>query len=144
MEPRAFLKLAKQLLVQDEDEAALRSSVSRSYYALFNLMAKFVVDNIERLPKIATDHETIRRYFNNCMMPEVKELASNLNDLRGDRNDSDYDLKSNRFQDPFIVNLIFKKAEITFNSFERITTKKENKERIVSDIQAYKRKFTHH
>jgi len=40
MEPKAFLDLAAKLSKNTSDEASLRSSVSRSYYALFNTTAQ--------------------------------------------------------------------------------------------------------
>ncbi|MBN1972459.1 MAG: hypothetical protein JW787_02375 [Sedimentisphaerales bacterium] len=72
MEPREFLELAEQLSRNTRNEASLRSCVSRSYYALFNLMAAFIDENVEPLSKTANDHVNVYRYYNNCGVDYVQ------------------------------------------------------------------------
>ena len=42
MDPRAFLGLAKRLLDNEKNPEGLRSTVSRAYYAAFNVAAEFL------------------------------------------------------------------------------------------------------
>jgi uncharacterized protein (UPF0332 family) len=138
MEPKEFLELAKQLLRNTTNEASLRTCVSRSYYALFNSMAQFICHNVEPLSQTAKDHENVYRYFYNCGIADVKTIASNLNDLRDERNDSDYKLHSDRFKNQSTVTLLFKKASITFNSFESIIQSSKRRKHIIKGIRSYK------
>lgn len=139
MEPKAFLELAQQLSRNVTSEASLRSCVSRSYYALFNFMAQFINQNVEKLSYSATDHENVYRYFNHCGIEEVETVASDLNDLRDERNDSDYKLYLDKFNDQFMVSLLFKKASIAFNSFEKFIQSGKQRNRIVEGIRQYKK-----
>jgi uncharacterized protein (UPF0332 family) len=138
VEPKAFLDLAQQLSRNTRSEASLRSCVSRSYYALFNFMAQFVNENIERLSQTAKDHEKVYYYFNNCGVEDVEIIASDLNDLRDERNDSDYKLHVDKFKNENTVSLLFKKASISFNSFENIVHSTEQRKRIVEGIRKYR------
>jgi len=138
MEPKAFLELAQQLSRNVTSEASLRSCVSRSYYALFNFMAQFIDQNVEKLSYSAEDHKKVYRYFNNCDIQDVEIIASDLNDLRDERNDSDYKLHLDKFNNQVIVSLLFKKASIAFNSFEKIIQSGKKRKHIVKGIQRYK------
>jgi hypothetical protein len=138
MEPRAFLQLAQQLSRDTTNEASLRSSVSRGYYALFNLMAQFVNENVEGLSHSAEDHNKVYRYFNNCGIGDLEAIASRLNDLRADRNESDYRLHSDKFRNQNVASLLFMKARTAFNSFESVTQSSKRRKHIVKAIQKYK------
>jgi len=138
MKPRAFLQLAQQLSRNSTSEASLRTCVSRCYYALFNLMAQFINENIGGLSKTAQDHKKVYFYFNHCDVDNVKAIASNLNDLRDERNDSDYKLNLDKFKDQNNVSLLFMKANIAFNSFEKIIQSKKERDNIVKGIRRYK------
>jgi uncharacterized protein (UPF0332 family) len=139
IEPKAFLDFAKTLLSDTSSEAALRSCVSRSYYALFNLMAQFIDKNIEKLSHMAEDHTTVYQYLNNCGIEDVEIIASNLHDLRDERNDSDYKLHLDKFNDQFTVSLLFKKASIAFDGFEKIIQRSKQRKHIAKGIQRYKK-----
>lgn len=138
MDPRAFLQLAQQLSRNSTSEASLRTCVSRCYYALFNLMAQFINENIGGLSKTADDHKKVYRYFNYCDVDDVKAIASNLNDLRDERNHSDYRLNLDKFKDQNNVSLLFMKANIAFNSFEKIIQSSKERDNIVKGIRRYK------
>lgn len=138
MDPKAFLELAEQLSRNTTNEASLRSCVSRSYYALFNFMAQFICDNVGPLSQTAKDHEKVYCYFNNCGVDDVQIIASSLNDLRDERNDSDYKLHLDKFRDQYTVCILFKKASIAFNSFESIVRSSERRKHIISGIRSYK------
>ena len=138
MKPKAFLDLAQKLSKEEKDEASLRSSVSRSYYALFHSMRQFFERSGERIPKGPEAHGTLRNYLSICNLLEVKKLATDLNDLKTDRNESDYDLESYRFKEPNTVVLLFIKARNAFNTFEEIVSTPDKRKHIVNGIQKYK------
>jgi uncharacterized protein (UPF0332 family) len=144
MEPKAFLDLAQNLSKEEKDEASLRSSVSRSYYALFNFMRGFVEKNVEPLPKKDEVHKTLYLYFYHCTVSEIAPIATVLNDLRTDRNESDYDLESDRFKEPNTVVLLFAKARNAFNTFEKIISAQDNRKHIINGIHKYKNSIRPH
>ena len=130
--------MAQQLSRDSTSEASLRTCVSRSYYALFNFMAQFVNENVGGLTRTADDHENVYRYFNHCGIERVENIASVLNDLRDERNDSDYKLALDKFKDQNMVVLLFKKASIAFDSFEEVVQTGKQRKNIVEGIRKYK------
>lgn len=141
MEPVAFLKLAERLCNQPDDEASLRSAVSRGYYALFHLAKNFVEKHVEKLPKDAKSHDKVYTYLNNCGVMEIVEVAGNLNDLRDERNDADYDLTTPRFSDPNVANLLFVKTRSSYRDFERFVQSADNRKKLIKGISQYKKKI---
>ncbi len=138
MDPKDFLDLA-QNLSRTNNEASLRTCISRSYYALFNLMAQFINKEVEKLSHSAEDHEKVYRYFNNCGLPNVAIIASDLNDLRDGRNDSDYKLNL-RF-DSNEATLMYFKARTAFNSFVSFAQNSSDCKNMVAGIKLYKTKI---
>ncbi len=104
-------------------------------------MADFINEQVETLSQSAEDHKKVYHYLYNCNLEEVKVVASSLHDLRFDRNASDYELRLDKFNDPNLVSLLFKKAEIAFNDFENIIRNGSKCRRIVKGIQQYKQKI---
>ena len=71
------------------EEAALRSAVSRAYYAVFCHSRNYARDNQNFIPtEKSEDHRKLRRHF---QKKGLINIASNLNDLRKWRNYCDYD-----------------------------------------------------
>jgi hypothetical protein len=100
-------------------------------------MTKFVDEKIGCLSHKAEDHEKVYRYFNNCGVIKIATIASDLNDLRDERNDSDYDLKLHKFDGNYTT-LMYSKARIAFNSFVSFTENSKNCRKIVAGIRLYK------
>jgi len=140
MEPAAFLELAKDLCKQSDSEAALRSAVSRGYYGLFHSASRFIERNVHQLPKGATAHAKVYQYLNNCGVPEIAEVAGNLNDLREDRNDADYDLEIDKFKDGNLVMLVYLKAQQAHEIFEAFCRNSKNRQKLVRGISEYRKK----
>jgi len=142
MEPVAFLRLAKSLCKQSNNEAALRSAVSRGYYGLFNLAKQFVEKHVHALPKRAESqsHEKVYHYLNNCGLEEVVEVAGDLNELRDDRNNADYELNIDDFQDVNFVTLVCLKAQSAYDAFEAFSKNSENRKKLVRGIREYRSK----
>ena len=101
-------------------------------------MAEFINQHVERLSHTADDHKIVYRYFNNCGVEDVEAIASNLNDLREDRNESDYKLRSDRFKNENVASLLFMKASTAFNSFESIVQSSKQRKRVVEGIRKHR------
>ena len=143
MEAKAFLELAEDLSKKTRNEAALRTCVSRSYYGLYNFLAQFVDQYIEPLSKTAKDHEIVYRYLHNCEVDDVEDIADNLDDLREERNDADYNLEENKFiDDPNVAALVCLKARTSFGAFEIVLRDRRKQKRIKEGILRYKKIIT--
>src|SRR5690348_13267517 len=94
MNPRAFLELAKRLLVNENNPEGLRSTLSRAYYAAFNVAAEFLGGIGCGIPLDATGHTKAYHYLNNCGDSVLVEAGVDLNNLRGQRNDADYKMNN--------------------------------------------------
>ena len=139
MDPKEFLVLAQELAKPSANEAAFRTCVSRSYYALFNAMAQFINGEVETLSKSAKDHKKVYHYLYNCGQDKVEQITSDLNDLRVERNNADYKLDEDRF-DHLNASLLFKKASMAFNSFISIVGSRKRCKSMVRGIQEYKKR----
>ena len=74
-------------------EARLRTSISRAYYAAFCSARNFLRDKDKdpNIPKDASAHAYVRYKFMNSTDIDRKAIGTNLDRLRDDRNDADYD-----------------------------------------------------
>lgn len=140
MEPKAFLDLADDLKNKSDSEAALRTSVSRSYYALHNFLSQFIENEGFILPKAAEKHKLVFHWFHNCGITDISQIAKQLDDLREDRNYADYDLEIDKFQNPNVAVLLFLKAHSAYNSFENYVRNSSNRKKIVKGIREYQKK----
>ena len=136
MDGKDFLELAKKLQ-NSNDEASLRTSVSRSYYAIFNLVKDFLNSKGIKLPAAAQAHEKAQQYLFNSGVDEAEDLADELDNLRKNRNDADYELRTPRFTyDKKNCVLIYVKASLFFEQFEKI-----NPANLINGILEYKKKI---
>ncbi len=91
-----YLTLAKILAKGDilliDDETARRSAISRAYYAVFCLSRNFALDNREvTLTGERDDHQTLIEHFKTSPDQARKQIGTNLDRLRKNRNAADYD-----------------------------------------------------
>ncbi len=98
MDPLAFLVLAKKLLDAEKNPAGRRSAVSRAYYAAFNVAAEFFAALGHQVPKDAGGHKKAYYYLNNCNDKLLIAVGGDLDDLRGIRNDADYDMNDKQVE----------------------------------------------
>lgn len=98
MDPRAFLNLARRLLEKECNPEGLRSSVSRAYYAAFNVAAEFLSALGHDVPRDAKGHKQAYFYLNNCNDEALIQVGRHLNDLRSLRNHADYDLETSHVE----------------------------------------------
>jgi hypothetical protein len=90
MDPKDF-KLLGEDLCKRNTPAACRTAISRAYYYAYNAAAKFV-GRYHQLPANAEAHGILLRLLKNSGDDGIKEVASSLGDLRGYRNEADYDM----------------------------------------------------
>jgi hypothetical protein len=105
-----FLKLANSLLAGNT-EAHHRTSVGRSYYALFLVAREVVVSLGFNVPENAHGHQKVYLYLQNAGLPVVVDVAADLTDLRGERNEADYEPRSPNFSMNLTAQIAYKKAK---------------------------------
>lgn len=87
-----FQDLAEELVRRRGDAAALRSAISRAYYAAFHSASEYVVGRGERLTFTGADHRSVWAWFRR---PGADSLSREISDagirLRQARREADYD-----------------------------------------------------
>ena len=95
MEPKEFLHLADELKNdRNKTEAKLRTSIGRSYYALYNLMKSCLVSLGFKISTGHNGHTEVKNCFSGCGIDSLAQIGSALGSLRSDRNKADYGLCS--------------------------------------------------
>lgn len=97
IKPSDFLKQA-QVWVQGPSEADWRSAVSRAYYAAFHAGRLLLRDFGFAIPRADRAHAYLWLRLSNCGDQKIQAAGSDLNDLRRDRNRSDYDIEASLVQ----------------------------------------------
>jgi len=97
MEAKAYFDLARKL-AQMRTEAALRSAISRGYYAAFHTAKNLIEGFGFYLPKDAAAHDKLFYLLNNAGIKAAEDAAKFLADLRKRRNLADYDFKQKNMQ----------------------------------------------
>ena len=119
MDARAFCALAGFLATRS-DPASCRSAVSRAYYSLFHVIHEFMDSNGIPLPKKRAEcHEQVYRLLFNSGDADLAIIASSLNDLRGRRNEADYDLKRSDIEDRKTAMLLVETAKRATENFDQ-------------------------
>ena len=89
-----FLRVAEDLAGQGttppSQEAKLRSSVSRSYYAAFCTARNHLRDTDGLMIPLDDAHKFVREEFKNSADTSRKQIGADLDRLRIDRNKTDY------------------------------------------------------
>lgn len=138
MEPKAFIDLAQSLVGQNNpNEAAIRTSVSRSYYGLYNLLSGFFEDNGFRLPGAAEAHTIVYRDLYNCGIPIVRRIAEFLQELRQERNKADYRLELGGYAEDRPAQMSLIKARTAYNDFGGFTGGNKRKQ-LIKRIAKYR------
>lgn len=97
-------------------------------------------DNIATLSNSAEDHKKVYYYLNNCGVENVQDIASSLNYLRDSRNDADYKMDLDRF-DENCANIAFIQAKSAIQGFEKAVGNAKGRQAIVHGIESYKSKL---
>ena len=98
MEGKSFFTIA-QKLAQMRNEPALRSAISRAYYAAYNCCIQFLEVCGFQFEKDSPAHEKVYQYLHNAGFADIEAAARALNILRKRRNRADYNMTSTEFQD---------------------------------------------
>ena len=98
MKSNEFLSLAIRLANSD-DEADLRTSVSRSYYGAYHAAIEFLDECGVRLPPSVDSQKKVRWCLDEARHVAASLASRHLDSLRSDWNEADYDLRSRRFCD---------------------------------------------
>ncbi len=90
-----YLKLACELAGKEgssaNEEARLRSSISRAYFAAYCVARKCLIDKGHGIPGGPTGHRYICNLLQESIFDEEKQAGVDLNRLRIRRNNADYD-----------------------------------------------------
>ncbi len=92
MDPLDFLNVADGLCNSDA-ESDRRTSVGRSYFALFNCL-RTKLEGIATLPANDEAHKAVAYYLRRANNRELASIGQSLTDLRVSRNGADYELES--------------------------------------------------
>ncbi len=99
MDPREFQRLAGTLAAR-RDPAALRSAISRSYYAAHHVVREFVDAAGIRVPGSGVGHQFLINLLGEAGDPELQETGRSLGDLYSRRLDADYRLSARDTEQP--------------------------------------------
>ncbi len=142
MEGKEFLDFALKML-QFRSEAAIRSAVSRIYYAVFNT-EKTLLDELGFvLPTDAAAHEELYRRLYNSGLSDIQETANWLFDMRRKRVNADYDTLSRDFQSHKSYALDIARAKLTISQLESYS-QQPLRNQLKDGIQKYERKIGLH
>ena len=92
MNPADFLDVADQFK-DSASEARRRTSIGRSYYALYNVVHGSLSSEGARLEGTASDHKLLVYYLTKCSDRDADRIGSALRDLHAYRIDADYDMQ---------------------------------------------------
>ena len=117
MDAKDFLKIAKKLL-RYNNEANWRTSIGRSYYAIFNYLKQECLSLSLSIPKGSAGHGQLKNYFQGCGIDEGVDIGSKIGDLYSQRIISDYELNDKVEQKTAV--LMFEKAQDIVRRFPAI------------------------
>jgi len=90
--PADFLDIADQLRTSPS-EAGQRTSIGRSYYALYNVVYGTLISQGVRLENEGSDHKLLVYYLTTCRDREADKIGGALRDLHSHRIDADYHMQ---------------------------------------------------
>lgn len=123
-EPRAFLDIAKALL-SDSTPAYCRTAIGRAYYAAFNVGAQLLRGLECRISQGPEAHKDVRELLDLSDIYELTIAATNLGDLREQRNEADYVLDNAGVETLDTANTVISQAEETITILEEFKSKFE-------------------
>ena len=97
MDPLEFLNVAGNLC-ESREESERRTSVGRSYFALFNHL-RIKLDAIKQIPTTDEAHQAVVHYLTRTNNPKLSSVGQSLKNLRSSRNVADYRLEDTVDQD---------------------------------------------
>jgi len=131
MDARDFLTIADHFRASLR-EAERRTSIGRSYYALFNVVLGTLAAKGAAFHQSADDHRDLVAYLTKVGHRDTGPIGQALNDLRAHRNTADY-----KMSDPISVKtteFVYEKAKRAIERFDAIPSAEINE--IARKIQA--------
>lgn len=116
MDALEFLKVAKKLI--NGSEANWRTSIGRSYYAVFNHLKKECINLGVAIPKSSKGHNDLYINFYNSGIQEAVDIGAGINDLYSQRLTADYELNSTITKQT--ADLVLRKAENIISKYPTI------------------------
>jgi len=139
MEGKDFLNTAQKLAPM-RNEAAIRSAVSRTYYAAFITGRQLLRELGFYFPPDASVHEQVYRLLHNCGLKDIIELADWLKDLRLRRVRADYDMENREFQSHLKCEFDIVRAKLAIAQLESCY-QQPLRNQLKDGIQEYERKI---
>lgn len=139
MEGKEFISVA-QKLVQMRSEAAIRSAISRAYYAAFITGRELLFELGFSLPIDASAHEQLYFRLHNAGIPAIKDIADWLKDLRKRRLQADYEMKNRDFHSHTECELHIARAKLVIAQLESCY-QQPLRNQLKTGIQEYERKI---
>lgn len=118
MNPFEFLTLAQSLSKVANSEASSRTSISRSYYSIFNFIKDELSGNGIVISQGSNAHGELRIFLANSGVSEAEDLSSLVGDLYGHRITADYKMKSEVTQKT--AETVLLKASEIWTTFKKI------------------------
>jgi hypothetical protein len=140
MNPRAFLELARRLLVSEPNPAGFRSTVSRAYYAAFNVASEFLRGMDCEVQEDAKGHKQAYFRLNNSGDPLLSQIASYLDDLRSERNVADYRLGMPHVEQEGVVRTWLEMASRIITELDTCNATDQRKSNAKTAIKEYMKK----
>ncbi|MDP2998942.1 MAG: hypothetical protein Q8N47_15750 [Bryobacterales bacterium] len=131
MDARDFLVIADHFRAS-ASEAERRTSVGRSYYALFNVVLGALSAKGVIFRQTPDDHHTLVSYLTKVKHRQAGSIAEALKGLRLDRNLADYDMRTAVSMKT--SEFLYQKAKGAIEQFDSIPVTELNE--IVRKIQA--------
>jgi len=141
MQGADFLEVAKDL-AKSHSEAALRSAVSRAYYALFNVAAQVLIEWGFVVSQGPGAHGEVRNRFSNCGIEQVTDFVHSLDELRARRNQADYNMNSKAFDNRTHCALLVASAGVAIQTLKEFRQEPLRRQ-IQTGIREYERKIKH-
>ena len=130
MKASDYLDLADELVKRDHG-AALRTAVSRAYYAVFNCIAGFYEDEGIHFDRVDNRHVKFQHILTNCGLTELQELAVRVASLHAERKRADYDMSDVRVEKKTVCEAAVLSAHDCMKDFAR------HKDRSVAGAKKY-------
>jgi hypothetical protein len=139
MDPKAFIDLAQSLIDEySPSEAAIRTSIGRSYYGLYNLLSEFHRSVGIPIPDTADAHTIVRRDLYECGIIDAKSIALFLDSLREERNKADYDLGLIGYTDKRTATMSLMRARTAYKDFRTLTASRDKRNHLKKQITSYR------
>lgn len=117
MNPADFLRVADQFQAS-ASEAERRTSIGRSYYAVYNVLFRFLSAQGVPFENGGGDHWRLVYYLTNCHHRQAGRIGAALRDLRNLRTDADY--RMNLVIDVHQSQLAYQQARSAVNRFNQL------------------------